>query len=135
MDRNVALVLQGFEYVHAGDVERMAAMWSDDVAYYAFDAHGQAAEYHGRQEALEIWRAGQALMGPHTYELVDVRGVGSELVIVQARIHATDRNTGESTVGDYVSVYAIRDEKIVSCCDFIDNATESVLDGAWSLTG
>lgn len=131
-DANVALLLRGFEYVRDGDLERMAAMWSDDVVYYAFDAHGHAAEYSGPEEALQIALAGQSLMGPHSYELLDVRAVGSELVIVQARIHATRQDSGEPLEGDYVGVFRVRDDKIVACCDFIDGVTQSVLDGAWS---
>jgi ketosteroid isomerase-like protein len=128
---NVALVREGFRHVAEGDVDGMSELWDEKLVYYAFDSSGHPAEYDSREEALDMARAGQQLLKEHTYHLLDVRAVGSELVIVQARVHLAGA-TGDEGDTDYVGVYRVKDGKIVSCCDFIDSVAENFLDRAWS---
>jgi ketosteroid isomerase-like protein len=129
---NVALVREAFRHIANGDLGRMAECWDDNISYYAFDASGHAAEYNGREEAMDIVRAGQQLVKEHTYELVDLRAVGSELVIVQAKVHLVAANAKDAVDTDFVGVFRVKGGKIVSGCDFIDSTTEHLLDSAWS---
>jgi len=129
---NVALVRLGFEYVRRGDVAGMLSLWDENLDYYGFDASGLPVEYHGRDEALEMVTTGEKLVGDHSYDIVDIRPAGAELVIVHARIQFASRSPEESRTTDYVAVYRVRDGRVVSCCDFIDSATQRMLDRAWS---
>jgi ketosteroid isomerase-like protein len=131
---NVTLVREGFRHVAEGDVEGMAQLWAEGLVYYAFDASGHPAEYNSREEALDIVRVGQQMLKQHSYQLVDVRAIGTELVFVHARVHmAATKAAGEDVVDtDYAAVYRVKDGKIISCCDFIDSTTEGLLDRAWS---
>jgi ketosteroid isomerase-like protein len=131
-DQNVAVVRRGFECLQAGDAEGMLSTWDEQLIWYAFDANGEPADYHNRDEAMDIFLSGQRLAREHFYDLVDIRAAGPELVVVHARVHFPASAKSEPVEGDYVAVFRVREGRIVTCCDFIDRVTEGYLDKAWS---
>jgi ketosteroid isomerase-like protein len=129
---NVALVRKALEHVAQSDAEGVVGMWSDDMSYYAFDESGPPAEFLGHDEFLDMMRNGRKMMRDHSYEIIDIRPVGEELVVAHLRMHATSSRTGESVVGEYLGVYRIRNGQLVMGCDFVNPETEKLMEETWA---
>jgi ketosteroid isomerase-like protein len=128
---NVALVRRGLEEVARGELDAVLALWADEFVYYAFDSVGPPAEVTSREEFVNMMVTGRK-MSVHSYEILDLRAVGQELVVAHMRVHMTATKTAESTTGDYLGVYRISEGKIVMGCDFVDGGLQQFLDGVWS---
>jgi len=129
---HVRVVRAALEVMSRGDIEATMAMWAPDFVYYGFDADGSHREIRGRDEFVEMFTGLQELFEEHQYEIVDLKGVGKELVVAHIRSHDVARNTGTPNVADYLMVLQIRDGKIRFACDFIDSSIQGFLDDAWS---
>ncbi len=128
---NVALVRRGLEEVARGELDAILSLWADEFVYYAFDSVGSPAEVTSREEFVDMMVTGRK-MSEHTYEIVDLRSVGQDLVVAHMRVHMTATKTAESTTGVYLGVYRILEGKIVMGCDFVDGGLQQFLDGVWS---
>lgn len=128
---NVQTVRRAFELVAAGDMEGSFACWSPEIIYHAFDADGNNKECRGRDELLEMFAGLQRLFEHHDVEVVNLRGVGPELVVAELRNHSVDRKHRDH-VSDYLIVLGVRDGLIQFAADFIDSSIQEFLDSAWS---
>jgi ketosteroid isomerase-like protein len=128
---NVRLVRKGLDCVARGDVEGLVSLWSDDMTYYAIDEDGPPAELHGRKEFLDMMENGHKMVPTHTYDVLDVRCAGSDLVVAHLRLHATSARTGKSFEGDYVGIFRIKDSQLVEGWDFVSHETQLFLAEAW----
>lgn len=131
---NAAFVRRALELVSGGDadVDAVLEMWSDDIAYYAFDSAGPPAVLSSREELTDMMLTGRKMMSAHTYDIVDVRAVGEELVVAQMRMHMTAARSGETVVGDYLGVYRVKHGRIVAACDFLDEPAQEFMEHAWA---
>lgn len=126
---NVAIVRSSFAKTMEGDIPGAKASWAPGARYHAFDA--EAIEPRDVLDIEEIVRSGQELLARHDNEIVDIRPVGDELVVLQLRVTATSR-TGKDMQAEYLIVLCVRDGLIQWACDFIDRSIQAFLDDAWS---
>ncbi|MGE0000120.1 MAG: nuclear transport factor 2 family protein [Ilumatobacteraceae bacterium] len=129
---HVRTVRLALEAMAVGDIERTMSMWAPGFVYYGFDADGSHREIRGRDEFVEMFTGLQELFQEHQYEIVELRGVGAELVVAHIRSHDVARRTGTGQVADYLMVLQVRDGKLRFACDFIDSSIQDFLDDAWS---
>jgi ketosteroid isomerase-like protein len=129
---NVDLVRRGLDCVARGDVDGLIALWSEDMTYYAIDEDGPPTELHGRKEFLDMMENGHMMVPTHTYDVIDVRPAGSDLVVVHLRLHATSARTGQSIEGDYVGIFRIKDGQLVEGWDFVSHETQLFLAQCWA---
>jgi len=129
---NVTLVRRALDLVAAGDPEGVLALWADDMAYFAFDEAGRPAEFHGHSEFLDVMRTGRQMMREHTYEIIDIRPVGDELVVAHLRTNATSSRTGRTVSGDYLGVYRVQDGHLAMGCDFVNHETGALMEENWA---
>jgi ketosteroid isomerase-like protein len=129
---HVRTVRLALEAMAVGDIERTMSMWAPEFVYYGFDADGSHREIRGRDEFVEMFTGLQELFQEHQYEIVELRGVGAELVVAHIRSHDVARRTGTGQVADYLMVLQVRDGKLRFACDFIDSSIQDFLDDAWS---
>ena len=129
---NVALVRKCLDHVASGDMEGVAAMWSDKLSYFAFDETGPPAEIQGREEFLDMMRNGRQMVGEHAYDILDIRAVGDELVVAHLRMHATSSRTGQKLTTDYLGVFRVQDERLVMGCDFLNRETAQFMEELWA---
>ncbi len=128
---NVALVRKGIDCVARGDREGVVELWSEDMVYHAVDEEGPPAELRGRKEFLDMMENGSKMLPTHTYDVVDVRPAGSDLVVAHLRLHATSARTGRSITGDYVGVFRITNGQMVEGWDFVSHETQLFLAESW----
>jgi ketosteroid isomerase-like protein len=129
---HVLTVRRALEAMAAGDIEGTMSMWAPGFVYYGFDADGSHREIRGRDEFVEMFTGLQELFDEHEYEIVDLRGIGAELVVAHIRSHDVARRTGTDHVAEYLMVLQVRDGKLRFACDFIDSSIQDFLDEAWS---
>jgi ketosteroid isomerase-like protein len=128
---NVALVRRGIDCVTRGDREALIALWSEDMTYYAVDEDGPPAELHGRDEFLDMMINGDTMVPKRGYEVVDLRPVGSDLVVAHLRLNATSARTGHSITADYVGIFRVKDGELVEGWDFVSHETQLFLAESW----
>lgn len=126
---NVTLVRDNFIKITTGEIASAMQDWEVGARYHAFDANGvESTEIHAVDE---VRRTGQQLLEHHENEIVDIRAVGSELVVLQLRVTAVSHSQREMEA-EYLIVLNVRDGKIHWACDFIDNSIQAFMDEAWS---
>ena len=128
----VALVREAFELAASGDVDAMFELWAPDFAYHGVDAEGRISSVQGREELVAVMASGERMLASHENRLVELRAVGSELVVAFVHVSAVARNTGVTQDADYVLVVHVRDGRLTWACDFIDSSIQEFLDRAWS---
>jgi len=129
---NVTLLRRALELVAAGEAEGVLALWADDMAYFAFDESGRPGVFHGRSEFLDMMRTGRQMMREHSYEIIDIRPIGDELVVAHLRTNATSSRTGRTVSGDYLGVYRVQSGQLVTGCDFVNHETEALMEETWA---
>jgi ketosteroid isomerase-like protein len=129
---HVQTVRRALEAMAHGDIEGTMSMWAPGFVYYGFDADGSHREIRGRDEFVEMFTGLQQLFQEHQYEIVNLTGVGSELVVAHIRSHDVARRTGTGHVADYLMVLQVRDGQLRFACDFIDSSIQDFLDEAWA---
>ena len=127
---NVALVRKGLEFVANGDDEGLLSIWSDDMRYYAVEEAAPPAEW-GRKEFMNMMVTGHRMVPERTYETIDLRPVGRDLVVAHLRMHAISGRTGEKVSGDYLAVFRARDGLLVEGWEFVSDEIQEFLAHTW----
>ncbi|HWE55301.1 MAG TPA: nuclear transport factor 2 family protein [Acidimicrobiales bacterium] len=127
---NVELVRRAMEFVAKRDDEGLLSIWSDDMRYVAIDSSGPPAEW-SRDEFLDMMVVGHRTVPERTYETVDIRPIGSDLVVAHLRMDASGR-TGEQVTGDYLAVFRVRNGLLVEGWEFVSPEVAEFLDHSWS---
>lgn len=129
---HVGVVRTALELMAADDLEHARQYWSPDFAYYGFDADGGHRESRGAEEFIEMFTGLRRLFERHEYEIVDLRGIGDELVVAHLITHDVARRTHVGHDAEYLMVLRVRAGRIHFACDFIDSSIQDFLDDAWS---
>jgi ketosteroid isomerase-like protein len=126
---NVAIVRRSLLEIARGEIGAAMEDWAPDARYHAFDADGvESRDVHRAEQVVAM---GQRLLAHHDNDVVDIRPVGDELVLLQMRTRAVSRS-GRRLTSEFLIVVSVRDGKIRWACDFIDSALQAFLDDAWS---
>lgn len=126
---NVTLVREAFMRSAAGDIDGAMTFWAPGARYHAFDANGvQSTDI---DDAGDVMRSGRRLLEDHRNEIVEIRAIGDELVMMHLHADAVS-HAGEQMHADYLLVLCVRDGAIHWGCDFIDRSIQDFLDNAWS---
>lgn len=127
---NVALIRRALEYVANRDDDGLLSVWHDDMRYYAIEGSGPTAEWD-RDEFVTMMTTGRRMVPEHTYEPLDLRAVGSDLVVAHCRIRATSSRTGEPVCGDYLCVLRVRDGLLSEGWEFVSDEIRQFLAQSW----
>jgi ketosteroid isomerase-like protein len=127
---NVALVRKGLEFVANRDDEGLLSIWADDMRYYAIESSGPPAEW-GRKEFMDMMVTGHRMIPERSYETVDLRPIGRDMVVAHLRMHAMSGRTGEKVSGDYLAVFRARNGLLVEGWEFVSDEIQEFLDHSW----
>jgi ketosteroid isomerase-like protein len=127
---NVAVVRKGLDFVAKRDDEGLLSVWADDMRYYAIENSGPPAEW-GREGFMNMMVTGHRMVPERTYETVDLRPIGRDLVVAHLRMHATSGRTGEEVSGDYLAVFRVREGLLVEGWEFVSDEIQDFLAHTW----
>ncbi len=120
---NVELVRRGYEAFNAGDMETLTEIFAEDAVWHVAGNNVLSGTKQGRDAILAYFgELGARSAGTLKVEVRDIVGGDQHTVGIQ---HNSAQNNGKSMDLDVTIVFEVRDGKITSGQEFIEDSAKS----------
>ncbi len=120
---NADLVRKGYEAFNAGDMATLTEIFAEDAVWHVAGSNVLSGTKQGRDAVLAYFgELGARSAGTLQVDLLDVVGGDRHTVGIQ---HNSAENNGRSMDVDAVIVFEIRDGKITSGQEFMEDTAKS----------
>jgi uncharacterized protein len=123
IEQNKQLVMRGYQFFQAGNIESLLQLFSDDIEWIGYQAEFVpfSRDYHGKQDVAQFFaELGQA-QEAELFEPQEVIAEGDK-VVVMGQAQWTVRATGNHYGYPWVHAFTIRDGKIARFQQYYDSA-------------